>query len=754
MKRPILIALMGYIIGIIWELYFRINIAPIIFVLIIAIILDKKHRKMFILIIIAMLISNIQTNTLNTKFDKLYTNISTESKIFGTIISEKNEGDYYNTYTIKIISIEGNNKYKNTKLLLKTNAFLDYGDTILFTANYKPAKGQRNYLEFDYSRYLKTMKIYGMFENVRIEKVLKRNDLNKVNLFFHKITVEFKEKISFILKENERDLLIALITGDNTVINDEIKDDFRNSGLYHILAISGMHMAYIVVILEKMTDFINISKGKKKLIQILGIIFFMNITTQSASIIRASIMAILSISAFIFKRKSDTINNLCIAMLLILITNPYSIENISFQLSFGGIIGIILLNKYYKNFLVKLILKDNILESISGILSAQTIIIPIMILNFHTISLTFLISNLLAGYVIGGIIVLGFVTTCSSFISLNLAIVISKPLKILINLLILITKLGSLLPFSKIYIVRPPIYLIIIYYALILKFSLYKKLWNEEIRMIIRFIMNKKIYIMIIIIIFINIIIPKNLNIHFIDVGQGDATLIITPQNKKILIDSGGSENYDIGKNTLLPYLLNRGIRKIDYAIISHFDTDHVGGLLTVMEELKVEHVIISKQEENSENFPQFIKIAKDKKIKIIIVEAGAPDSPIKISIEKDLYVDFLWPNNENLISENVLNNNSIVCKLHYKNFSILFTGDIEEVAERKILQEYKNNLNILDSTILKIAHHGSKTSSTKEFIEVVNPKIALIGVGENNKYGHPSDKVIKRLESIRHKNI
>ena len=118
--------------------------------------------------------------------------------------------------------------------------------------------------------------------------------------------------------------------------------------------------------------------------------------------------------------------------------------------------------------------------------------------------------------------------------------------------------------------------------------------------------------------------------------------------------------------------------------------------------------------------------------------------------IENNLYFDILWPNNSNLILDNGLNNNSIVCKLQYKNFSMLFTGDIEEIAEKEILQKNKNYLSILNSTILKVAHHGSKTSSTKEFIEAVKPKIALIGVGENNKFGHPNNEVIERLENLK----
>ena len=168
-----------------------------------------------------------------------------------------------------------------------------------------------------------------------------------------------------------------------------------------------------------------------------------------------------------------------------------------------------------------------------------------------------------------------------------------------------------------------------------------------------------------------------------------------------------------------------------------------------MLEELKVKKVIISKQGENSENFKKLKEIVNKKNIQVICVGLRSFDEPKKIQIEKNLYFEVLWPDNKNLIDENILNNNSVVCKLHYKNFSMLFTGDIEEPAEKEILKQYKNNIQVLNSTILKVAHHGSKTSSTKEFIEAVKPKISLIGVGENNKFGHPNDEIIERLDNF-----
>lgn len=168
------------------------------------------------------------------------------------------------------------------------------------------------------------------------------------------------------------------------------------------------------------------------------------------------------------------------------------------------------------------------------------------------------------------------------------------------------------------------------------------------------------------------------------------------------------------------------------------------GGLLYIMQEIKVNNVIIGKQYETCENYKKFIEIVKKKNIKVNVVEAGQ-----KINIERNLFFDVLWPCSDNMISENAINNNSLVCKLKYKNFSMLFTGDIEEIAEKAILAKYSKNKNILKADVLKVAHHGSKTSSTIDFLKVVKPNYAVIGVGKDNNFGHPSDITIQNLKDM-----
>lgn len=166
------------------------------------------------------------------------------------------------------------------------------------------------------------------------------------------------------------------------------------------------------------------------------------------------------------------------------------------------------------------------------------------------------------------------------------------------------------------------------------------------------------------------------------------------------------------------------------------------------MQEINVKNVIICKQPETSENFEIFLEIIKQKGINVILVEKGD-----KIPIEKNIFFYVLWPDSSDFIKENTLNNNSLVCNLYYKDFSILFTGDIEEETEKKLIKLYSNT-NILSASILKVAHHGSKSSSTEDFMELVKPKIALIGVGKSNLYGHPNLDVLTRINNFRCDNL
>lgn len=521
-----------------------------------------------------------------------------------------------------------------------------------------------------------------------------------------------------------------------------------------MLAVSGSHITYII-------SAFSIFMGKKnkrttQIITIFFLIFFMALTQFTASVVRASIMGILILTSGLVHRKSDTINNLGISSLIILICNPYTIIDAGFWLSFAGTMGIILLeepiNSYFQKFKICKIKPISwIINSFTITFAANIIIIPIMAYMFSTFSMTFWISNILAAPVMEFVTIYGFLIYFISIFLLPLAKFLGIILNFSLNSLIKIAEITSLIPGSSIYIKTPYLLECIIYYLILFLIFNWKrikeKLENNKILEKIKKNSYKYISIILISIILTNTISNKifqEIKIYFVDVGQGDSTLIQTIEGKNILIDGGGSEfgSFDVGESILLPYLLDRRITTIDYLMISHFDSDHIGGVFAILENLEVKNIIISKQGETSENLKKFYEITNNKGIRTIIVKKGDI-----VEIDKYSHFEILFPE-DNLIEDNILNNNSIVARFNSLDFSILFTGDIEEIAEKRLCELYSGT-DKLEAFVLKVAHHGSKTSSTEEFLELVKPKIALIGVGKNNNFGHPNIDVIERLENM-----
>ena len=699
-KRLICIASIGYILGIILRLYF--SSITFFIALVFIILLIKKDKKIIILLLFVIL-SFIYVDILENEYNRIE-NKQIEEK--AVIISDIQEKEYKYIYEAKFLK---NNK--KVLISIKKSQQIDkinYGDLIYLEGKLEIPKIATNYKGFDYRQYLKTKKIQGIViaDNVKILKAKYKNNL----------IYQMQKKIKAIIKEKlpseTGDLLLAILLGDKKDLSEQIQINFKNSNLSHMLAVSGAHVSYIIVGLTYITQNSIMGKRKARVFCIFFLIIFMAITNFTPSVTRACIMAILTLVSEILYKKADIYTNISISALIILLYNPYSLLDLGFKLSFGGTIGIVIFMRFIKKKQEEPKLLNYIKQMALVSICANIIIIPIIMNNFNTVSLTFLVSNILASPILAIIVIVGFSIIIISIISHSLSNLLVFWLNPILNLLIKISSFCSKLPFAKILVVTPYIFNIIFYYTIILYLVNYNELKQ--------FIKKKTVILLSIILIlsnFIFYILPQDLKIYFIDVGQGDSTLIVTPSKKTILIDGGGSESFDVGEKVLLPYLLDRRIRKIDY-------------------------IMISKQAEKSENYKKFKEIVANKKINIILVKAGD-----KIKIDKYIYFKILFPT-EKLIMQNPLNNNSIVSQLNYKSFKMLFTGDIEEIAEKEILNLQKDKLK---STILKVAHHGSNTSSTQEFINSVKPELALIGVGKNNTFGHPSECVVEKLRDLRY---
>lgn len=798
MKRPILIAVIGYVTGIIWGLYFKKSIA---FFLLFCIgiyfaikrvgILENKNikkkirylkiwisKKTIILFIIAMIISNIITLYQIKQYDAKYEGI-TQANFVGVVVSQPIEKEYAIQYKVRIKRVNTQTKYNNTEVMININKSkarqqLEYGDEIIFEGEYTKPKEQRNEGGFNEKEYNRSIGLYGKIKvsKLKVQGKRKGNLLEAIGV---RIASKIQNKIEEVIQEEDiRNVILGILIGKDENLSGQIQEIFRNSSLSHILAVSGMHVSYLIM---GVSQLLKISKLEKKAIKasmIVILVLFCYITGGNASIKRATIMTILSIIAGLLYRKSDTITNLALSLLIILIQNPFSIQNTGLILSFGGTIGIILgypmlHRKCFKKDKELLLVNNKTIkekiylsckEVIVVTVSAQIVLIPLIMLFFNTISFTFFLSSLGISFLIGPMIGLGFFLVCIPNSWVMIINLIGMGLKILVNAMLFLAKYCAMIPISHVVVTTPKIFSIFFYYFILAILFLIvtirekskNKILKEKLENSLNKIKNKvkkqklQIILLLILIVVINLWsqkIPKQLQIHFIDVGQGDACLMLSPYGKSIMVDTGGNlkkEQFDIGERIIVPYLLDKGIKKLDYLCISHFDADHCQGAVAILEKLKVKQLIITKQIEVSNEYETIVQLAKKKKVGIRVVKQGD-----RIQLDTQTYLDILSP--KTTLVQKDLNNNSIVAKLVYGNFSMLFTGDIEKETEAQLYKEQREQLKNID--LLKVAHHGSKTSSTAQLIEVINPKIAIIGVGENNTFGHPNKEILERLERM-----
>ena len=512
-KRPTVTILIGAIIGIIYGLYLKIGMALTVTLLGLLLFLiqkDKKklicflykRRKIILIFFISTIISILYTISVNNKYEKFYNKIPENIRTIATVVGEAKETEYYYSYEIKI------NQKRFIMYVKKNNPEkLKYGMEIILEGKYIEPTEDRNYKGFNYKEYLKTKKIYGSFKAEKIS-VIKENNVNFILRISNNTRNKVIEIAKKILPQETEGLLIGILIGERRYIPENTTENFSKSSLSHILAISGSHISYIII---GITYILTKSKTSKKgmyIITIFSLIFFIFITNFSPSVIRACIMGIILLFAKIVYRKPDILTSISVSLLIILIDNPFAIKDIGLQLSYLGTLGIVYLNKPISNFLEKYMNKK-VSEILAITISAQIMVLPVTIINFNNISTVFIISNIIATPLTGGIILLGYANILIGAISLEIAKVIAIVTHSLVQLLIWTAEITAKIPYSSITTITPHIITVIYYYIFI--YAICRK--NRVKQASIIFL------ILIISITFIDII-PQKFKIHFVDVGQ------------------------------------------------------------------------------------------------------------------------------------------------------------------------------------------------------------------------------------------
>lgn len=650
----------------------------------------------------------------------------------GEILSLLEEGSYNNKYRFK------NEEDDDFLLYIPTDYIINENTIITFTGELELPTKQRNKGGFDYSKYLYSQNIYGSIyiSNTNTIEIVEENKFHLISWIQDNI---FKI-LGQVLPKEELGILIGMLIGDTALISEDIEESFQKSGITHLLAVSGSNVAYIILATKTVFQKL-IGRNFANYVTIFMVILFVLISGASPSVVRAGIMANILILSEILSRAPDTYSTVATTAIFILLYNPFIICDIGFLLSFGGTLGILFLNQKITETMKNKFPKISetsfgkiVFESLSVTLAAQLFLLPVMWYFFNQISIVSILTNLLVGPFTGIITILGLIVYFIGLISTSIAQVLSYSIYVLISFIIFISQLCSEIPYGTLQFPTPTILFILTYYLVL--YLIFSKNNNKG---HLKFL----VFILVIIQVFFKIFPSFYLEIHMIDVGQGDSMLIQTRHGKNILIDGGGSENssYDVGEKVLVPYLLDNTNGIIDCMMISHFHEDHAEGCITVLKELKVKQIVIGTQPIMTTLYKEVLKLANEKKIPIITLVAGDC-----INID-EVKFKVLFPKKEIEIQGD-LNNNSMVIKMQYYETSLLLTGDIEDKTEKMILEE-DNIKDMLDIDILKVGHHGSQTSSIEDFINKVTPKIALIGVGVNNKFGHPHEIILERLERV-----
>jgi len=654
----------------------------------------------YALTIIAVVLSLTTNNTTHHCVSK---NIINDDYIIEQIINKDNGMQLYLKGKERVVATYYLDQNKKTIFL---NTY-ELGDKVKIAGEEKILKNNTIENTFNYKKYLYNQKIYHQIK-VNDIKVIKKN--KKIIYKIKNYLIKRQENL-----EKTNHYTNSLIFGNNKEIEEEIMESYRNNGISHLFAISGLHISLFIVIISKLLKRIGIKNKTKYIILILFLLFYMFLTNFSMSVMRSAIFAILIIVNKTLKTEIKLTNLLLLTLIIILLINPLYFYNIGLQYSFL-ITYFLIKNSDFINRSPNKIIK---LLKISVI--AFLVSYPIAINNFYEVNFLSIFYN---------IFFVPFVSCLLLPFTLITYIlpIFENVLYLLIKIIEFISQLIEQIPIFTISMCKLNVTMILTYYVIL---CLVLSQWKNK---------NKKGTTLLITFYVINFLMPlKQENyVEFLDVSQGDSIVIHVNKNTT-LIDTGGivmsSDNqytYQLSKRKILPYLKSHGIRKINNLILTHGDFDHMGEAIYLINNIKVDKVVLNNDTDNKLE-KKLIKELKNKKIKY---QKGATEIPIGKNKLKFLNTS-LYDNE---------NDNSNVIYLNYNNSKFMFMGDASMKREQDILEKY-NPKNI---DILKVGHHGSKTGTSQEFVNKINPKYAIISVGENNRYKHPNKEVLETLKNTK----
>ena len=642
-----------------------------------------------------------------------------------------------------------------------------YGERLLIRARVVEAKKMRNPGGVDYNFYLKSRGIDALaYPSASMVESLGPGDYKTFTGDLLRLRMALTSNIDQSLPVPQNHLLNAILFGQKHRLPALVEDNFRKAGAGHLMAVSGLHVGLLAAFITSVLRFFGL-KGRLPLILALALVLaYACLTGLKPSAVRAALMSAAALGALLFDREADLPSAIAFALLVTLACNPLALFTVGFQLSYVATLAIVYAYKPLKELFIFCHVPRFLQDLLAVTTAAQLGVIPLTSFYFYTLSTGALFYNLLLIPLMGFIFGFGFSGAVLSLLFPRFGMLLINAVSPLLELMLKITSFGE---HPVLYMpVHPPSFaLMFIYYALaVLLLFFYHNRPGGHFTSLLpcfsKFKFAKKsgmfrqacsltagrlfIVVLTLAVVFsIGSIFKSSggaLQVTFIDVGQGAAVLIKAPCGASVLIDAGGRpEHYgnpaEIGEKIVMPFLLYSGVKNIDLGVITHPHEDHYDGFIPLVDQLTLDRLLVSAAPGESESYAGLLEAARHKKI---AVTEAAPGQ--LWAFDCGLLLEVLGPPQRLYQSTTSdLNNNSIVMMLHYGDYKMLFTGDIEEQATADLLTKGYQ----LKADLLQVPHHGGLLSLMPELLKAVKPDWAVIQVGANS-FGHPHPQTLQAL--------
>ncbi len=617
------------------------------------------------------------------------------------------------------------------------------GDRIIVSAQILPVRDFRNFSQPRLANLRKNQNIHNHAVSKSPLLVEKKPDEDRFSVF--SLVSSIRQKLQQSIEghfsspgrtslSQEGAVLEAMLLGERGRLDETTTRALQKSGLFHLIAISGAHVAILSFLLFFILKLIRVRQRPSYLILILILLFYAFLVEGRASVYRAAIMALAYLVGKLFWKNVNLINTVSFSAFFLLLSNPFFLFDMGFELTFAATFSIILFLPRVLKRLPRLPLQISELFGLS--LTAQMGILPFLVRSFNRVTFSALLLNLAAVPLTGLIMALGFLFLLLSFLSFSLGQLLSQALTFLIRTFLFVAHLFDPLPVLSYRIPTPHLATVIGYFVFLFLLLLPPKIKGLKLAIFISFAICLAVLI--------SYPFPasssKTLKLTFLDVGQGDSILVEFPGRKKMLIDGGGvpDTSFDIGEHVVSPFLWRKGIKTIDYLVLTHAHPDHLNGLKTAAANFRVINFWESFSPPQNPVYQELLASFKPAVRKVRVFRGFVRE-------EAGVRIEALHPQDSTPYAREASNEESLVLRISQGELSFLLTADVGSESELDIIRNFDD----LRIQVLKSPHHGSRTSSSLTFLEKIQPEVVVISAGRGNVYGVPHPDVLERYERL-----